>query len=206
MSETPNFLTRAANATGAMPPLVSRILVALAVFVVGGIAGWIGRGVLAGAPDVPTIQMFQDWRLGCPASTVKDASCELSQEVISEQAHARVARLVMIRDKDKGMVLAVTMPLDVLLEPGMGLKFDNEDLRAYQYKTCTEEGCVAVIPVDAQLLASLDKAKDASVVVVAEQNAKTVAIPFSLKGYAEARKAFLGNEAKRSSWFRGLWS
>ena len=206
MSETPSFITRAANATGAMPPVVSRILVALAIFVVGGVAGWIGRGMLAGPPDVPTIQMFQDWRLGCPVATDKENSCELSQEVINEKAHARVARLVMLHDKDKGLVLAVTMPLDVLLEPGMGLKFGNEDIRAYQFKTCTEEGCVAVIPADAQLLASLDKAQEASVVVVAQQNAKTVAIPFSMKGYAEARKAFLDKEAKRSSWWRRLWS
>ena len=199
MSETPSVLTRVANATGAIPPLVTRIVLVLAVFVVGGLAGWIGRGVLAGPADVPTMSIYQDWRLLCPVLKDKDNSCELSQEVFNEKVHARVARLVMLKDKDKSTVLAVTVPIDVFLEPGMGLRLGTDQVRVFQYKTCTEEGCLAVIPLDDQLIASLDKATDASVEVVAQQTSKAVALPFSTKGYSEARKAFLGNEAKRNS-------
>ena len=206
MSETPSVLTRVANATGAIPPLVTRIVLVLAVLVVGGIAGWIGRGVLAGPPDVPSMNVYQDWRLMCPALKDKDNSCEMSQEVFNEKVHARVARLVMVTDKDKNTVLAITVPIDVFLEPGMGLRIGNDQVRVFQYKTCTEEGCLAVVPLDDQLLASLDKASDASVEVVAQQTSKAVALPFSMKGYSDARKAFLSNEAKRNSWWRRLWS
>ena len=205
MSETPSVPTRMANAIGSLPPVVTTAVVAVVIFLVGGIAGWIGRGVLAGPADVPTMMVYQDWRLLCPASKDKDNSCELSQDVINERAHARVARLVVLKDKDKSTVLAVTVPLEVLLEPGMGLKIGEDQPRIYQYKTCTEEGCLAVIPVDDQIEKSLGKASDAGV-IVAGQDGKAVELPFSMKGYAEARHAFLNNEAKRKSWWRRLWS
>ncbi len=190
---------------GGLPPAVTRTAIAVAVFVVGGIAGWIGHGKLAGPPDVPTMTVYQDWRLLCPASKDKDNSCELSQDVISEKAHARVARLVMLKDKDKSTVLAVTVPLEVLLMPGIGLKFGSDQPRVYQYKTCTQEGCITVIPVDDQLEQTLAKTSDAGI-LVAGQDGKAVELPFSMKGYAEARQAFLSNEAKRKSWWRRLWS
>jgi invasion protein IalB len=182
-----------------------RIVITVVIFIVGGIAGWIGHGVLAGPADVPTMMIYQDWRLLCPASKDKDNSCELSQDVISEKAHARVARLVILKDKDKSTVLAVTVPLEVLLEPGIGLKIGNEQPRIYQYKTCTEEGCLAVVPVDEQIEQALAKAPNAGI-IVAGQDGKGVELPFAMKGYIEAHHAFLSNEAKRKSWWRRLWS
>jgi len=205
MSETPPVSTRMANAIGSLPPVTTRILVAAGILVVGGIAGWIGRGALAGPADVPTMMVYQDWRLLCPASKDKDNSCELSQDVINQKARARVARLVILKDKDKATVLAITVPLEVLLIPGMGLKIGGDQPRVFQYKTCTEEGCLTVIPIDDQLEQALAKAPDAGV-IVAGQDGKGVELPFSMKGYVEARHAFLSNEAKRKSWWRRLWS
>lgn len=205
MSETPPELTRVTTVIRDLPPAVTRTALAVAVFLVGGIAGWIGHGKLAGPPDVPTMTVYQDWRLLCPASADKDNSCELSQDVISEKAHARVARLVILKDKDKSTILAVTVPLEVLLQPGIGLKFGSDQPRVYQYKTCTQEGCVAIIPVDEQFEQALAKTTDAGIVVAA-QNGKAVELPFSMKGYAESRHAFLNFEAKRKSWWRRLWS
>jgi len=205
MSETPSVPTRMANAISDLPPVATRIAAAFGVLVIGGLAGWIGRGVLAGPPDVPTMQVYQDWRLLCPTSKDKGVSCEMSQSVVNQQAHMQVARLVMLKEKDKNTVLAITVPLDVLLEPGMGLKLGNDQVRVFQYRTCTEEGCVAVIPVDDQIEGAFGKVQDAGI-AVAQLNGKAVELPFSMKGYVEARKAFLSNEAKRGSWWRRLWS
>ena len=205
MSETPPESTRVMTVIRDLPPAVTRTAIVVAVFIVGGIAGWIGHGKLAGPPDVLTMTAFQDWHLVCPASKDKDNSCELSADVISEKAHARVAHLVMAKDKDKSTVLAVTVPLEVLLQPGIGIKIGNDAPRAYQYKTCTPEGCVTIVPVDDQFEQALAKASDAGIIVYA-QNGKAVELPVSMKGYAEARQAFLDNEAKRKSWWRRLWS
>ncbi|MBU6297717.1 MAG: invasion associated locus B family protein [Alphaproteobacteria bacterium] len=206
MSETSSsVLTRMGAAFGSMPPALWRLLLVLAVFLVGGIAGWIGRGVLAGPADVPTMSVYEDWHLLCPALKTKDGACEISQDVYEQRAGERLARIILAKEKDKSMVMYVTVPLQVLLEPGIGLKLGNDQVRVYQYKTCTEEGCLAVIPVDDQLLASLTKAQDAGI-DVAQPNGKAAELPFSMKGYADAYGAFLNNEAKRKSWWRRLWS
>ena len=205
MSETPSMLTRMANAVGNTPPALKRAGILLVVLVVGGAGGWIGRGLLAGPADIPTMNIYQDWRLFCPDSKAKDATCEMSQDIINEKVNARVARLVIIRDKDKSLVLAVTVPLQVLLEPGLGLKIGDDKVRVYQYKTCTEEGCLSVIPVNGELDTVLAKATQAAV-AVAQPNGQAVELPFSMKGYADAHNAFLNYEAKRKSWWRRLWS
>ena len=204
MSETSSSPARMAGAMGGMPPWLKTTLAVLGIFVVGGIAGWIGRGVLAGPDDVATMSMYQDWRLLCPASKEKDVSCEMSQDVVDTKAHQQIARLVLLKDKDKATVLAVTVPLNVLLEPGLGLKIGSGDVKVYQYKTCTEEGCMSVIPVDKQMEKQMASATDAGI-AVAGRDGKAVELPFSTKGFAEARRAFLSNEANRKSWWRRLW-
>jgi invasion protein IalB len=104
------------------------------------------------------------------------------------------------------MVMALTVPLEVFLEPGVQLKIGDDQPRVYQYRTCTEVGCSTVIPVDDQMLASLAKAQVASVVVAAPQDGKGVELALSMKGYAEAWRDFQNNEAKHKSWWRRLWS
>lgn len=207
-SETPSVPTRMASAISGMPSWATYTLLGLAVFLAGGAAGWIGRGTLAGPPDVPTMNIFQDWHLLCPDSKDKDDSCELSQDVVSQKEGQRLARIVLFRDKasNKSLEMAVTVPLEVFLEPGIGLKVGDDQVRVYQYKTCTEAGCSAIIPVDDALLASLAKAQDAGVVVASPQDGKAVELPFAMKGYSEAWKMFQSNEAKHQSWWRRLWS
>jgi invasion protein IalB len=199
------MLTRIGDAVGDLPSLFKRFLVTLAIFAVGGIAGWIGRGMLAGPPDVPTVSVYEDWRLLCPKNENKNISCEISQDVIDDKAGMRVARIVILKDKDQNTVMAITVPLQVLLEPGMGLKLGNDQVRIFQYKTCTEEGCVSVTPLNNQLEEALAGAQNAGI-VVAQPDGKAVELPFSMKGYGEVRKAFLNNEAKRKSWWWRLWS
>jgi invasion protein IalB len=205
MSETPSMPTRMASAVGDLSPALKRAGILLVVLVVGGVGGWIGRGLLAGPADVPTMKIYQDWRLFCPDSKTKDVSCEMSQDVIDQKSGTRVARLILVKEKDKSMILAVTVPLQVLLEPGLGLKLGDDQMRVFQYKTCTEEGCISVIPMNDQLEAGFAKAQQAGVAVV-QPDGKAVELPFSMKGYVDARKAFQSYEAKRKSWWRRLWS
>jgi invasion protein IalB len=204
MSETSSMPARLAKTIGGLPPWLRRTLAILGILVVGGIAGWIGRGVLAGPDDVATMSMYQDWRLLCPASKEKDVSCEMSQDIVDTKAHQQIARLVLLRDKSKSTVLAVTVPLNVLLEPGLGLKIGDAQIKVYQFKTCTEEGCLSIIPMDAAMEKSLAGATEAGI-AVAGRDGKAVELPFSTKGFADARKAFLGNDANRASWWRRLW-
>jgi invasion protein IalB len=205
MSETPSILTRLSSAVSDLPPAAKKAGTLVGVLVAGVVVGWIGRGLLAGPADVPSMSVFQDWRLLCPALKDKNGSCEMSQDVIDQKSGTRLIRIVMGREKDKSMVMAVTVPLQVLLEPGVGLKFGDDPVRVFQYKTCTDEGCLSIVPVNDELEAAIVKAQTAGV-AVAQPDGKAVELPFSMKGYIETYKAFLSNEAKRTSWWRRLWS
>jgi len=205
MSELPFNEPRTQSSAGSTTPLLKTAGIFLAVFLVGGLGGWITRGFLAGPADVPTMNVFDDWRLFCPARKEAAASCEVSQDVVDQKSGMRIARFVLLKDKDKSAVVALTVPLQVLLEPGIGLKIGDDQVRVFQFKTCTEDGCLSVIPMDDKMQTALGKS-DKLGVVVAQPNGKAVELPFSMKGYGVAFAAFLSNEAKRNSWWRRLWS
>lgn len=185
---------------------LTRGAIALGIFVVGGLAGWIGRGA-AHQGDVSRIAFYQDWRLACPADKEAKASCELASDIVDPKSGTKLAQLMMGQDAtktDKKEVLIVTVPLTVLIAPGVGLQFGSET-QTYPYVTCVPSGCIAMVPVDDKLLASLASAKSMSLVVAAE-NGRTVPLPVSVQGYADAIKALNQTEARRHSWWRRLWS
>ena len=165
MSELPLNKPRTESSAGTMTPLLKTAGILLGVLIVGGLGGWIGRGFLAGPADVPTMTVFGDWRLFCPARKDAAISCEMSQDLVDQKAGVRVGRFVLLKEKDKSTIIAMTVPLQVLLEPGLGLKIGDDQVRVFQFKTCTEEGCLSVIPIDDKIEAALDKSNKFGVVV-----------------------------------------
>ena len=207
MSEMPPPPTRTRFVDG-IPPIATQTAMWAGVFIVGALLGWIGRGLLAGPPDVTTINVYDDWRLICPSLKEKDGACRMTEDIVDTKSGQSVASLVIMKelekDKQVSTVLAISVPLNVLLEPGIGLKFGNE-LKTYQYKTCTEAGCIAIVPFDEKIESSIVGASDAAL-SVARLDGKTVQLPFSTKGFAEARRAYVRFDAKHSSWWWRLWS
>jgi invasion protein IalB len=100
--------------------------------------------------------------------------------------------------------MVVSVPLTVLIQPGIGLQVGN-DTKTYPYMTCIASGCVTMITMDDKVLGSLNTASSMALVVTA-QNGRTVSLPVSVKGYSDARKALNNIEARRHSWWRRLWS
>lgn len=208
MSELSPPPTRTSFVDG-LPPIAKHAAIWVGIFIVAALLGWIGRGVLAGPPDVPSVLVYQDWRLTCPARKEKDVNCRMSQDIVDSKSGQSVASIVLFKEvakdtKKETTLLAVNVPLGVLLDPGIGLKFGN-DIKTYPYKTCLEGGCLATIPADEALQKTLAGTDDAAI-SVARLDGKTVQLPFSTKGFADARKAFKNFEAKRSSWWWRLWS
>ena len=207
MSELSPPPTRTSFVDG-LPHYAKPVAIGVGVFIIGALLGWIGRGLLAGPPDVASVLVYQDWRLICPARKEKDGNCRMTQDIVDSKTGQSIASLVLFKevakDKKESIVLGINVPLGVLLEPGVGLKFGN-DLKTYGYKTCLEGGCLAVVPADAALEKSLSGTDDAAV-NVARLDGKTVQLPFSTKGYVDARKAFKSFDSKRSSWWWRLWS
>jgi invasion protein IalB len=177
------------------------------LFIVGALLGWIGRGVIAGPADVFTVQAYQDWRVICPARKEKDSHCRLESVVTDQQSGQTIASLSFVteidKDKKQSKVLIASVPLGVGLQPGLGLKIGG-DTKTYAYRACLQAGCAAVIPVTDGLEQSIADAADTAL-VVAGDNDQAVSVPFSTKGYAEARRAYKNFEAKRSALWWRLW-
>lgn len=181
-----------------------RFVIPAVLFVVGGLAGWIGHGMLVKPDDVASIRIFQDWRLACPQPSSSEGSCALIQDVIDSRSRSEIAHLALGKSR-KGMELLVTMPFDVLLQPGMGLSVGKDPIRVYPYQTCNTVGCIATIPVDDKLIASMRANPDARILFAALNN-KPIGLTFSLAGFDPAYAAYSDAEAKRHSWWWSLWS
>ena len=185
----------------------TRAILAAIVLFAGLALGWFGHKTLAGAADVPIIAIYQDWRVACPPSSAKDASCEMQVDIPDPKTHASVvARLSVIRIKGDNKLI-VRVPFNLFLEPGLALFIGKDKPTQFraQYETCDGAGCIATAPFDDALGAMLATSVPSNLVVMG-LDGKEVGIPFSTKGYSDAAAAYEGAEARRHSWWRRLWS
>lgn len=200
-----------------MTNLTQKLALGAAALVVGAVLGWAVRGVATYNTSTQSMTSYDSWRVACPAANQKEAGCEMIQDVLDSQSHAEITRIAIVKPPGGKLLLNLTMPLGVALEPGVGLTFDSDteakDPKAAKqamitakYRTCTQQGCIVDIPIDDKLQAQLDGDKDGRLVFVSANDTKPIAVPLSLKGYSAAKSAYNSNEAKRSSWFWRMWS
>jgi invasion protein IalB len=190
--------------TDEMRTWLVRGAIALGIFVAGGLTGWLVHGSASRGDDVAMVSIYKDWRLACPKPSDNKGNCEISQDVLDSKSHSEVAQLTY-GTRDSKQLIAVTVPYNVLLEPGMGLQTGSDPVKAYPYETCNGVGCIAMVPADDKLLATFASAPNARI-LFAGLDEKPVALTFSLDGFNDALKALKSNEAKRRSWWRRLWS
>jgi invasion protein IalB len=186
-----------------MNTMTDRLVVGGGALVVGLVLGWAVHGLAGYNPATETVTNSQDWRTACPPATAKDQNCELVQDILDSKSHSEIASIAVASDAGKH-VLAITLPMGVALEPGVGISFGSDPVQVIQYRTCNMRGCLAELPVDDKLQASLNAGKNGRVLFAGLDN-KPVEIPLSLKGFAEAQKLYRSNEAKRGSWFWRMW-
>jgi invasion protein IalB len=182
-----------------------RFGVPVVLFLVGAVLGWVGHNVASPPGKQASVLVYGNWRVGCAPLSDAKGSCTLQLPVVDTQTGTAVANLIL-GQSPTGLKMEVTLPLDVLIIPGMGIVVGSDKIRAYHYVTCTLAGCIVAIPVDDKLLASLSNAQKAQLVFAIPNNQKPVGVSFPLKGFGEAHDAFLANEAMRHSWLRRLFS
>jgi invasion protein IalB len=176
------------------------------ILIVGLIAGWIAHGLVLTPGRAATIATYGKWTLSCPPYSQAKVECTLGMPVVDKQSGATAASLLMGHAPD-GLKLAVTVPLSVLLTPGMALTVGSDAARPFHYDTCTIQGCLVAIPVDDKLIASLRAANQAKLeFAIPNKDNKVFAVTFPLDGFADGDDAFLRDEATRHSWWRRLWS
>jgi invasion protein IalB len=186
-----------------MNKMTERLVVGGVALLVGLLLGWMVHGVTGYSTNTETMTNNQDWRVACPPATAKDQYCELIQDILDSKTHSEVASIAIARDSGKP-VLGITLPLGVALEPGVGLAFGSDPEQDIEYRTSSSRGCLAEVPLDDKLQASLNAGKDGRLLFAGLDN-KPVEIPLSLKGFSDAQKLYRSNEAKRGFWFWRMW-
>jgi invasion protein IalB len=186
---------------------IERLIVGGVALLVGLVLGWMGRGVATYNIHAAQIANYDDWRVACPAADSKDATCELSSDLVdrNQPNASAMARMSITTDKDGKQIVGFTMPFGVALEAGMGLRIGKEPVKVYQYRTCNQVGCIAVAPFDNNLQTALKGADDASV-MFAGLDGKPQGVPVSFKGYQKSLSAWRAAEDRRHSWFWRLFS
>jgi invasion protein IalB len=186
-----------------------RLVVGVVALLVGLLLGWMVRGLATYNVGSEMATVYDDWRVVCPAAKTADAACAMASAIIDPGAKTPIANVSITKDNKQQPMLGFTLPLDVALEPGIGLQVGKDPMRTYKYRTCNPDGCIVVGPIDDKLIDDLVAAGPNDVklfAVGAGGDGKAVALPVSLKGFSVARRAYLSSEARRHSWFWRLWS
>ena len=176
---------------------------AVLLLVAGGVITLLGQMLLGGgSTNEMRVSTFQDWRVVCPALTPTTPNCALTTDVMRDTGG--ILLTLSLTDPTPGSTLSLTVPHGVMLEPGLAFTIGNEPVRVRPYETCTNVGCIALVTVDADTLKALRSNMSGQVNVAAPNNPMPLAIPFSLKGFAEGYGALEREHARRTGFFKFL--
>ncbi|MGY9105620.1 MAG: invasion associated locus B family protein [Alphaproteobacteria bacterium] len=168
------------------------IVVPILIFVAGAATAIVGQRVLLGsAADEMRILAFEDWRVVCPPVS-DQTDCELSSNPVPGQVS------LVVDDPTLGSRLRVIVPHGVFLDPGLGFSIGDQPLQVYQFETCVQTGCFALVTIDTATLELLQNNMNGEVVVVPAAGTP-VTVPYTLNGFSEGFDALVEERARRDS-------
>jgi invasion protein IalB len=185
---------------------MERLAIGGGAVVLGLVLGWMGRGLITYNTGQESSTPYSDWRTVCPAATAKDASCEMVSDVTDPKTKQVAARVSITRDPKLGQVIAFVLPLNVQLDPGIGLQIGKDPVRQYKYRTCNQAGCISVTPVEDALVNQMGSTDKLQLMTIsANPGSAMQTLDISRNGFAAARRAFLNGNRKRANWFWRLF-
>ena len=187
---------------------IERLAIGGGALVLGLLLGWAVRGVATYNVATEATTTYEDWRTYCPPATTATASCEVLGDVVDPALKATVARISIVKDmKNNGAeMIAFMLPHDVLLDAGVGVQTGKDPVKVLQYRTCNNVGCLAVVPLEAELRSALRSNTETKLSFTgAAPNAKPQTLTVSFKGFNSALSAYERGEGRRSSMIRRIF-
>jgi invasion protein IalB len=148
----------------------------------------------AHAQDKPKEKTFQDWTLVCQKPEGADKElCVLVQQLVRKDPEKDTQQRVMLVEigyapkSDKALII-FTLPLGVLLPPGLSLQVDEGEPQRFPVEICLRDGCRAALALEDSLISSM-KAGTQGKLSFMDPQRNPVALPVSLKGFTAGFKA-----------------
>lgn len=139
------------------------------------------------ATQQPLWQMREtvgDWSIMCATSSPD--TCRMVQVRTSNEGQKGRLLEVNLGKHGENALMIMTLPFGLDLRVGGVMKVDNKPEVKFDYSTCTPEGCQAILPVDADMMKTLQNGSEMSVGFRPWGNDQTLVVKASLKGSAAA--------------------
>ncbi len=129
---------------------------------------------------------FKDWTVVCEElPKLKQTVCNIFQNVTNEDGKVVMQVVVGYPPNSTSAQALVTLPLGVLLPPG--LEFNGGDAEAVRvpYGVCVQNGCIAIIKMSDEIIKGMKSGSKGSIKFAAAKQ-KIIEIPISLSGFTAA--------------------
>ena len=129
---------------------------------------------------------FKDWTVVCeelPQS--KKEICNIFQNVTNEKKKVVMQVAIGYPPGSSEAQALITLPLGVLLQPGVEFKGGNAKAFRIPFGVCVQNGCIAIAKLSNEIIKGMKAGTKGSVKFAAAKN-KVIEVPVSLSGFTAA--------------------
>jgi len=133
---------------------------------------------------------FDDWKIGCEKKPDSEEKICHLQQLITEGEKKNPILMVAVGylpGRDAPTII-ITLPLGVLLPPGLTLQVDENEAIAFPFEVCDPVGCRAGIELKDDLLKQFKTGNKAKLTFASMQR-KPIGVPISLSGFTAGIKS-----------------
>lgn len=139
----------------------------------------------------PGVEQFGDWGVTCPPEGSNMPKICTMVQVVSATPEGQSESMLLMRASlalvgpDRTPAISIQVPLGVLLPAGIAVKIDEGEPLGMPYRLCGQDGCRAVLPVQAETLAAMKAGAEARVAFM-DATGEQIVVPMSLTGFTAA--------------------
>jgi invasion protein IalB len=129
------------------------------------------------------------WVYSCAAGQAGEPEkCAARLALRDTKRNVTVVNWLIGHNKDGELLMEITTPVDVLIQPGLQFGIGDGAAQSFPYLSCGADGCVTRIRPDAQLLKDLHQAETVKLTIVTPTG-KSLVISLKVTGIAESLDA-----------------
>lgn len=139
------------------------------------------------------VEVYNDWVVVCENNKDKKY-CYMSQTLNTqvEEQNLRLLQLSIDKNRSNEYIAKIILPLGVDLRSGISFQTIGKALGTNEIKvdfyTCMKDGCLAIVPLNADFLRSLELGNIAKIGFNPFNSDKTAVLEISLNGFSKAKE------------------